>query len=132
MFGQVYAVRALLDHGADVAAVDQVGRGVLHHAVSSSGSDEIVQILLAAEAPLELKDAQGQTATARAAQLSGGSMSTGGKMLTGAQSKQAPVLLAWHSYARLAVAQAARNSHRSSEDLLQKGLSENCNVLSWL
>ena len=99
----------------------------MHHAVSSSGSDEIVQILLAAEAPLELKDAQGQTATARAAQLSGGSMSTGGKMLTGAQSK-AGAGSADMAFICAAVAQAARNSHRSSEDLLQKGLSENCNV----
>ena len=94
----MYAVRALLDHGADVAAVDQAGRGVLHHAVSSSGSDEIVQILLAAEAPLELKDAQGQTATAPAAQLSGRIYLILGKMSSGFGDDTLFISLSFHFY----------------------------------
>ena len=78
---QIFAVRALLKHGADVKAVDDSGSGVLHHAVTSSGSNDIVQLLLAAGAPLGLKDNQGLTATSRARRLQGGSMTSGGKLV---------------------------------------------------
>ena len=80
---QSAAVKALLAHGAEIEAVDDAGRGVLHHAVSSSGSDDIVQILLAAGASTALQDIQGLTAKDRASRLQGGSMSSGGKVVQG-------------------------------------------------
>lgn len=78
---QAFAVTVLLEHGADVKAVDDSGRGVLHHAVTSSGSDDIMQLLLAAGALLGLKDNQGLTAADRASRLQGGSMTSGGKLV---------------------------------------------------
>ena len=75
------AVQALLAHGADIKVVDDAGRGVLHHAVSSSGSDDIVQILIYAGAVVALEDIQGITAKERASRLQGGSMSSGGKVV---------------------------------------------------
>lgn len=81
MCTQAFAVSALLKHGADVKAVDNSGRGVLHHAVTSSGSDDILKLLLAAGAPLGLEDNQGLTAADRASRLQGGSMTSGGKVV---------------------------------------------------
>lgn len=78
---QAFAVRALLKHGADVKAADHSGRGVLHHAVTSSGSDDILQLLLAAGAPLGLKDNRGLSATDIASRLQGGSMASRGTIV---------------------------------------------------
>ena len=78
---QTFAAKVLLDHGADIEAVDASGRSVLHHAVTSSGSDELVQLLLAAGAVPGLRDNQGLTAMDRASRLQGGSMSSGGKVV---------------------------------------------------
>ena len=77
-----------MKHGADVKAVDHSGRGVLHHAVTSSGSDDILQLLLAAGAPTGLEDNEGLTATDRARRLQGGSMSSGGKTVVNCPPKQ--------------------------------------------
>ena len=62
--GRTAVVAALLERGADVRAVNELGKGPLHFAAAEAGSAHCVKLLLDAGAPVNERtgDAKGETA----------------------------------------------------------------------
>ncbi|KAJ1494303.1 ankyrin repeat-containing domain protein [Baffinella frigidus] len=63
MFSRRGAVaRVLLDAGADISAVDEEGRTVLHLAAQAHDGEEVAKVLLEAGVDVEGQDKEGRTA----------------------------------------------------------------------
>ena len=60
LYSSISIVRWLLEKGADINAVDEANRSVLHYAVRNSPEPELTELLLEYGAPLDLRDTESQ------------------------------------------------------------------------